>query len=74
MDLGETENMVIASRKSPSMKQWAASILSFTICAWILSTGISYYREWKSMERGLDLLATECAKRGGCTLDARFDY
>jgi hypothetical protein len=37
-----------------------------------LATGFNYYREWKSMERSVDLLASECAERGGCTLDARF--
>jgi hypothetical protein len=66
--------MFIASRKSPSVKQWAVSVLLSAICAWIVSVGIDYYREWKSIDRGHDLLATECAERGGCTLDARFDY
>ena len=59
--------MVIASRKSPSVKQWAVSVMSFAI-------GFNYYRELKSMERGIDLIATECAKRGGCAFNVSFDY
>jgi hypothetical protein len=66
--------MVTASRKSPPVKHWAVSVLLFAISTWIVAIGIDYHREWKSMERGIDWIATECAERGGCTLDARFDY
>jgi hypothetical protein len=65
--------MVTASRKSPSVKHRAVSVFLFAISAWIVAIGIDYYREWKSMERRIDLIATECAKRGDCTLDTRFD-
>lgn len=66
--------MVATSRKSPSVKLWAALILFAGFWAWILPTAIETYREFKSMERTVDLLASECAKRGGCTIDTRFDF
>jgi len=66
--------MVAMSRKSPSVKLWAALILFVGLCAWILPIAVEDYREFKSMERTIDLLASECAQRGGCTFDNRFDY
>jgi hypothetical protein len=65
--------MVAAIRKSPSVKQWAALILFLGFVSWLLPTTIENYREYKSMERGIDLLARGCAERGGCTLPSRYD-
>lgn len=65
--------MVAAIRKSPSVKQWAALILFLGFFSWLLPIAIENYREYRSMERAIDLLAKECAKRGGCTLPGRFD-
>lgn len=59
--------MVATFRKSPSVKLWAALILFIGICLWILPIAIENYREFKSMQRTVDLLASECAKRGGRT-------
>ena len=65
--------MVAAIRKSPSVKQWAAVILFLGFFSWLLPIAIENYREYKSMERAIDLLAKECAKRGGCTLNTRYE-
>lgn len=60
--------MVAALRKSPSVKQWTALILFLGICFWILTVAVENYHEYKSFERSFDLLASECAEHGGCTL------
>jgi hypothetical protein len=65
--------MVAEFRKSPSVKQWAALILFFGFFSWLAPIAIENYREYKSMERAIDLLAKECAEHGGCTLDTRHD-
>ena len=65
--------MVAAFRKSPSVKQWAALVLFLGFFSWLLPIAIEKHRKYKSMERAIDLLAKECAKRGGCTLDTRYD-
>lgn len=66
--------MVATSRKYPSVNRSAVLILVVGLCAWILPIAVENYREFKSMERTIDLLASECAKRGGCTFDTRFNY
>ena len=65
--------MVAAIRKSPSVKQWAALVLFLGFVSWLLPIAIENYREYRSMERGIDLLARGCAERGGCTLPVRYD-
>ena len=60
--------MFAALRKPPSVKQWTATILFLGICSWMLTIAIENYNEYKSFERSFDLLASECAQRGGCTL------
>jgi hypothetical protein len=65
--------MVSLFRKSVSIKQWAALVIFLGFCAWILPIAAQEYREYKSMEHAIDTLATECAARGGCTFDTRFD-
>ena len=60
--------MVAAFRKSPSIKRWTTLVLFLGICSWILTVGIENYREYKAFERSFDLLASECAQHGGCTL------
>lgn len=65
--------MVAAFRKSPSVKQWAALIILLGFVSSLLPIAIENYREYKTMERAIDLLAKECAKRGGCTLDTRYE-
>lgn len=67
-DPAENWAIFAAYRKSPSVKQWTALILFLGICAWILAVGIENYREYRSMEHSINLLASECANRGGCTL------
>ena len=66
--------MVTVFRKTPSVKQWVALFIFFGVCAWILPIAAENYREYKSMERAIDILAIECAKQGGCTFDTRFQY
>lgn len=66
--------MILALRKSPSIKLWVAHILLVGLCAWILPLAVENYHEYKSMEQGIDILAKECAARGGCTFNTRFDY
>lgn len=66
--------MILTLRKSPSIKLWIVLILFTGLCAWIVPLAVENYREYKSMERGIDLLARECAARGGCTFNTRFDY
>jgi hypothetical protein len=66
--------MVAVSWKSPSVKQWVALFIFLGLSAWILPIAAENYREYKSMERAIDILAAECAKRGGCTFDTRFQY
>jgi hypothetical protein len=68
----ENRVMVAAFRKSPSVKQWAALFLFLGIFSWLLPIAIENYREYKSMDRAIDLLAKECAERGGCTLDTAY--
>ena len=65
--------MVAEFRKSPSVKQWAALILFFGFFSWLAPIAIENYREYKSMEHAIDLLAKECADHGGCTLDTGYD-
>jgi hypothetical protein len=65
--------MIAIFRKSPSIKKWAALVIFLGFCAWILPIAAEDYREYKSMERAIDILAAECAARGGCTFDTRFD-
>ena len=60
--------MVAAFRKSRSVKQWTVLILFAGICSWMLTVAVENYREYKSFERNFDLLASECAQHGGCTL------
>lgn len=60
--------MVATLRKSLSVRQWTARILFLGICSWILAIAVQNYREYKSFERSFDLLASECAAHGGCTL------
>jgi hypothetical protein len=60
--------MVLASRNFRSVKQWTALILFLGICSWILTVVVENYREYKSFERSFDLLASECAQHGACTL------
>ena len=66
--------MIAFFRKFPSIKKWAALVIFLGFCAWILPMAAEDYREYKSMERAIDMLASECGARGGCTLDTRFDY
>jgi len=66
--------MVATSRKYPSVKPSAVLILFVGLCAWIVPIAVENYRQFKSMERNFDLLASECAKQGGYTFNARFDY
>jgi len=54
--------------KSPSVKQWTAPILFLGICSSMLTFAMENYREYRSFERSFDLLASECAQHGGCTL------
>jgi hypothetical protein len=65
--------MVAAFRKSPSVKQRAALILFLGFFSWLLPIAIENYRDYKSMERPVVLLDKECAKRGGCILETRFE-
>lgn len=65
--------MVAVFRKSPSVKQWVALFIFLGFCAWILPIAVEDYGEYKSMDRAIDILASECAAHGGCTLDTRFD-
>jgi hypothetical protein len=65
--------MVAALRKSPSVRQWAALVLFLGFFAWLLPTALDYYRYSKSIRHAVDVLAEDCAKPGGCTLDARYD-
>ena len=60
--------MVPLLQKSPSVKQWTALILFAGICSWMLVFAVENYREYKAFERSFDLLASECAQHGGCTL------
>lgn len=60
--------MVAALRKPRSVRRWTALILFAGICSWMLSVAVADYREYKSFERSFDLLASECAEHGGCTL------
>jgi hypothetical protein len=60
--------MVAAMRKSRSVKQWTALILFAGTCSWMLTVAVENYRQYKSFERSFDLLASECAEHGGCTL------
>lgn len=66
--------MILALRKSPSIKLWVALILLVGLSAWILPVAVENYHEYKSMERAIDILSAECAARGGCTFDIRIDY
>lgn len=67
-DPEENGIMVAALRKSPSIKQWTALILFLGIFSWVLTVTVENYREFKSFERNFDLLSSECAQHGGCTL------
>jgi len=66
--------MVARFRESPPIKQWAALVVFLGFFAWILPIAADEYREYKSMERAIDILAAECAARGGCTFHTRVDY
>jgi hypothetical protein len=65
--------MVTVFQRSPFVKQWVALFIFLGFCAWILPVAIDNYREYKAMERAIDILAAECAARGGCTFDTRSD-
>lgn len=60
--------MVAAMQKSRSVKQWTALILFAGVCSWMLTVVVENYREYRSFERNFDLLTSECAQHGGCTL------
>jgi hypothetical protein len=66
--------MILALRKSPFVKLWIALILFGGFCAWILPLAVKNYCEYKSMEQGIDIIAKECAARGGCTFYTRLEY
>lgn len=67
--------MVVTGSWNPSsVKLWAFLVLLVGLCAWILPDAVEEYREYRSMERAIDILTAECAKRGGCTFDTRFYY
>lgn len=68
MEYGIVETMVVTLRKSRAVKQWMALIFFAGICSWMLTVVVENYREYKSFERNFDLLASECAQHGGCTL------
>jgi hypothetical protein len=65
--------MIAIFRKFPSRKKRAALVIFLGFCAWILPIAAEDYREYKSMERAIDILASECAAHGGCTIETRFD-
>lgn len=52
--------MVAAFRKSPSVKQWAAMVLFFGFLSWLLPAALDYYRDCKSIQRAVDVLASDC--------------
>lgn len=60
--------MVAAMRILRSVRQWTALILFAGICSWMLTVVVENYREYRSFDRNFDLLASECAQHGGCTL------
>jgi len=60
--------MVAAMRKSRSVKQWTVLILFAGICSWMLTVAVENYREYRLFDCNFDLLASECAEHGGCTL------
>lgn len=67
--------MVAVLRKSPSVKQWVVLFIFLGFSAWILPIAVEDYREYKSMKLAIEILAADCAKRGGCTFDTRLgDY
>jgi hypothetical protein len=65
--------MVAAFRKSPSVKQWGALILLFGVFSWLLPIALDYYRDFRSIDHAVDVLASDCSQPGGCTLDTRYD-
>lgn len=66
--------MVATFRKSRSVKKWVALLIFLGFWSRILPIAVEDYREYKSMERAIDILAAGCAARGGCTFDTGFDY
>jgi len=65
--------MNAAFRKSPSVKQWAALDPFSGILHLVSAAALGYYRDCKSIEHAVDVLASDCAQFGGCTLDTRYD-
>jgi hypothetical protein len=63
--------MAAGSRKSLSViKQWAALILFLGFFPWPLLAALDYYRDYKSIEHAVDVLASECSTAPGSEASA----